>query len=510
MHLCKHLLGISRVLSKAGKVYSMFADSNRNVIIRFYEVAQQPYSHINRITGYVKVKNFIQIIDVLDLDANPRSSKTGAVVNGIHESMAENADIFPFMTKGVLLAASDYESLDRGRYRVFFNDPDTEGILDGGHNTLAIGLYILRKAKDAWNNFGDETASFATPTDKDIKHINTWSDFKEAWNTYRDLIDWYQIALRKSDSDTSETETPLDVLIPVELIVPSDPTNPIILEDFKLDLLEICSARNNNVQLTTSAKANKHGYFDILKSLLAKEDSKLAADIEWKTNDAGSIKPQDIITLCWIPLALVPDIANGEIKDDNDKAIDPPSPVSLYSGKESAMTKFERLMSSNSVTEHNNAQGGLKNLSVASALKIAAQLPALYDQIYRDFPEAYNQNGGKYGGIKAVSAVNQGHAAKTTPYGKRPVEKASPQGYIAPLVYGLQALMEVKNINGVDTIVWRNGIDPSDWLSKNLKNIAKRYTVVMSAYNYDPQKIGKAAGVYENALDNYKLSLAGL
>ena len=77
-------------------------------------------------------------------------------------------------------------------------------------------------------------------------------------------------------------------------------------------------------------------------------------------------------------------------------------------------------------------------------------------------------------------------------------------------MYGLQALMEVKNINGVDTIVWRNGIDPSDWLSKNLKNIAKRYTVVMSAYNYDPQKIGKAAGVYENALDNYKLSLAGL
>ena len=58
------------------------------------------------------------------------------------------AGAFPFKTKGILLASSRYENLDRDRVRIHFDSRNIEGILDGGHNTLAIGLLILKRALD--------------------------------------------------------------------------------------------------------------------------------------------------------------------------------------------------------------------------------------------------------------------------------------------------------------------------------------------------------------------------
>lgn len=481
------------------------------VIIKFHNPAAQPNNGITRIVGYVTVKGLIPLIDNLDLDANPRSSKIGPVVKSIEESLEETPDIFPFKTKGVLLAATEYQSLERGRYRVTFNDLQIEGILDGGHNMLAIGMYILKRAKEAFEESTDSRMLNAkAPSDKDLKQIKNWDNFKSVWTAHRDVIDWYVKSLRHDDDAQSIDATPLDINVPVELLVPEWPDDAICRDELETDLLDICSARNNNVQLAASTKANKHGYFDNLKALLKAENPSIEQNVEWKSNNGGTIKPQDIITLTWIPLSLIPAIQNGEILDENNKVVDAPSPVTLYSGKETAMTKFDRLMSSKDVTEHNNSQGGLKSLSVESALKIAAQLPALYDKIYTLLPSAYNKNGGKYGGIKAVSELNKGRGAKKTPFGGLHVETASPQGFIAPLVYGLQALMTVKTVNGVDQVVWRDGINPDEWISTHLTDVAKRFSNIMVAYNLDPGRVGKSTNVYESALDDYKLVLAGL
>lgn len=487
------------------------------IIIRFYHPAEQPTAGINRIVGYVKVNGLIPVINALDLDANPRNSKNGSVVKSIQESILDTPNIFPFKTKGVLLAATDYEKLERGRYRVFFDDLTVEGILDGGHNMLAIGIAILRNAKATWLAFGDDKdINVVVPTDRDLRAIKNWDDFKEVWRQCDRLVEWSQEVSRNWREGRISLDIPpkiaevLNVLVPVELIVPEDPSNPIGLEDFKSDLLEICAARNNNVQLATSTKANKHGYFDSIKKLLQDTNPEVEKNVEWKSNNGGDIKPQDIITLCWIPLALLPEIKDKKIRDDNGKLVEAPSPVTQYNGKESAMTRFERLMSSKDVTEHNNSQGALKNKSVLSALKIAAELPALYDLIYTRFPDAYNHTGGKYGAIKAVSALNSGRKTMVTPFGKQEVRVANPQGFIAPLVYGLQVLMEVTYAEGNSQIVWRDGVNPVKWLEEHIDGIVKRYANIMVAYNYDPLKIGKAISVYNSVLDDYKLAFAGL
>lgn len=58
------------------------------------------------------------------------------------------AGAFSFKTKGILLVSSRYENLDRDRVRIHFDSRNIEGILDGGHNTLVIGLLILKRALD--------------------------------------------------------------------------------------------------------------------------------------------------------------------------------------------------------------------------------------------------------------------------------------------------------------------------------------------------------------------------
>lgn len=116
-----------------------------SVIIKFDFSAEQTVGDITKIVGLTMAKYLVPIIDVLDLEANPRSSKTGPVTAAIQESIETDPTVFPFKTKGILLAASQYERLERNRVKITPENPAIEGILDGGHNTLAIGLYILAK-----------------------------------------------------------------------------------------------------------------------------------------------------------------------------------------------------------------------------------------------------------------------------------------------------------------------------------------------------------------------------
>ena len=58
---------------------------------------------------------------------------------------------------------------------------------------------------------------------------------------------------------------------------------------------------------------------------MKKRNSSLESNIEWKTNDGGEIKVQDLIALAWIPLNLVEDIHDSE-----GKSIDAIAPNKLY------------------------------------------------------------------------------------------------------------------------------------------------------------------------------------
>lgn len=461
--------------------------NNESIIIKFDFSSEQTVGEITKIVGLVGAKYMVPIIDGLNLEANPRASKTGSVTEAIQESIEKDPLVFPFKTKGILLAASNYERLERNRMKIITENVQIEGILDGGHNTLAIGLHILSKALDF----------------KEIKMpkgSKTWDAFKALWTEYRDVIDEYLKSLKSEDGNRD-----LDFYVPIELLVPKDIDDFSCVESFKNDLLDICAARNNNVQLQISAKANQLGYFDTFKQYMDLHNADISNRIEWKTNDGGDIKIQDIIALTWIPLSLI-----TPVRDTLGKTIEPVAAYKLYSGKGNCLKQFERLMSSPDVTVEASSdyKRELKNDEVCSAFKVAVSLPELYDYIFEMFPKYYNSTGGNYGRIIAVKNLNKKKKNKQTPFTNKIIETVSPDGFVMPLVYGLQALMENKNINGHNSIEWSG--NPMIFLHNNLEKIISYYSGIFSLCDYDPQKVGKNPQSYAQALAGFKMAIAGI
>jgi hypothetical protein len=461
------------------------------LIIRFSEVAVQPVhvkpekdGAIQRIIGFVEARNFLPVFDDVSLDANPRSPKTGNVTNEILDTLERTPELFRFKSKGVLLGTSTFEALQRNRYLLRFGDPSLEGVLDGGHNMLAIGLHILKELMD----------------ENEWKKIKFWDDLKVAWEENRKSID--------------EIKDELTFHVPVELLVPASRDEEDI-DTFMMSLLEICAARNNNAQLTQEAKANKRGFYDAIRERVPSEFSDR---VEWRANsweddeEKHPIKVRDLIALGWIPLNLL----NEEKLLPLDISV---SPQNIYRNKGECSQRFDELMKNPHVTTPDNgSRHKLDHSGVESAFGILADLPDLYDQIYADFPEAYNSHNLRFGSnpIVKVYAPGQRKAAKEagkdvkgytssqpyTPYMKHPVKHNYPEGLIVPLVYGLKGLMEIKN----DRIVW--GVDdPKAFVRRNLPTIAGSYKLVLDMAKWDPQKISKNPASHEFAVKEFRSAL---
>jgi hypothetical protein len=422
--------------------------------------------------GFARARHLIPLLDAADLEANPRSAKAGPVTEGILESIADTPDTFVFKTKGLLVGASSYEKLQRNRYRLIFENTKIEGILDGGHNALALGTHILMHVT------GDNAVK---------RKIRTWADFKEAWELWREEI---EALLGVKENDDDYDAAALDFLVPLEILVPADLEDEEVTEAFNGSLLSICSARNNNVQLTLETKAAKKGFYEVLRSALPSE---IAARVEWKTNEPGDVKARDLIALSWIPLSKL------ELED-----VPKILPQNIYRNKGECAKLFDDLMSRDDVSKPTDGEYTRKvhNKRVKSALVLAGSLPALYDKIYMDFPEAYKANGGKFGLINVVKVAANMRAEPTTYFTEQPVAYSYPDGLIMPLVYGLKALIEVDNDG---TVGW--AVDPEVFLDQHLAVIVRKYRPLLDAFRFDPQKVGKNEGSYDLIYDAFETQL---
>lgn len=445
-----------------------------NIIVRYQTVAEQAAGPVLRIIGFVKAKEMLQLFDAADLEANPRSAKTGSVTDDIQESIRDTPDTFVFKTKGILVGAADYSPLQRNRYELRFQNPKIEGILDGGHNMLAIGIYILSHA------LGDIAVR---------RKIKRWPEFKELWDANRDNVDLLRKKVGSDDDDAPINA--LDFLVPLEVLVPSDLDDPEVVERFNTSLLAICSARNNNVELTLETKANKKGYYEALRQALP--DS-IADRVEWKTNDGGEIRVRDLIALAWIPLSaldlgFIPDIP----------------PQNIYRNKGECAKLFDDLMSLDQVSRPTEGEytRELHNKQVRSALRLAAEVPALYDKIYEEFPAAYNADGdGRFGKISIVKMKKDLRTPPVTHFLEREVDYSYPDGLIMPIVYGLKSLIRLDD-NGC--VTWQQ--NPTKFIERHLPAIVKKYRVILEAFHFDPQKVGKNEGSYSLVLDAFETEL---
>ncbi len=468
---------------------------NSKIIIRFALVAEQPnvrdeerlsssstensIAGIKRYTGFVRGKDLFPLFDHLSLDANPRTAKVGNITSAIIESLSNTPELFPFKSKGILIGTSDYEPLQRNRFELRFVDPASEGVLDGGHNMLAIGLFMLSSVVDRQR----------------LAKAAFWDDMKKLWEEYRDELE-------------SERNR-FDFLVPVELLVPFDAEDTQSVQQFEMSVLDICAARNNNAQLTQETKSNKLGFYDEIRNRL---DPEIAKRVEWKSNEweANELKPvkvRDILALSWIPL----NAANEAKLLPLDISV---TPQNIYRNKGECSKQFDRLLANTGVSR---AQDGptheVINETVLSCFDVLADVVKLYDKIYEKFPDAYNSNNYRFGAASIVKQYDpQRRAAANDKSGftatqprthflNRPAKYSYPDGLIMPLVYGLKGIMKVQD----SRIVWAT--DPYKFLDLYLSDIAGAYRLVLDMARFDPQKLAKNEASHEFAVGEFEKAL---
>jgi hypothetical protein len=450
-------------------------ENTLKTIIRFDQAAVQADGTIKRIMGFVEAKNMLSLFDDTTLDANPRSAKANAVTADIIESLSNDPATFQFKTKGILLGTSDYKELQRNRYELRFVNPAYEGLLDGGHNMLAIGTFLL----------------LSVMAEKDVRKIKLWEEFKVAWKMHSKAV------RAKREQFTFK--------VPVELLVPADVDNEQVVQSFTMTLMDVCAARNNNAQLTTEAKANQRGFYDEIKKRLPEE---LSNRIEWKSNEweDGSAKPikvRDIVALGWIPLGVLNDAGCLPKISDTGVALNfSVLPQNIYRNKGELSKLFDRLMEHSEVSKQTQSPvHELHNAAIGSAFDILAQLPFLYDKIFLDLGVAYNKGaGGKFGLIKAVK-YKEGKEVFLSPFFARPSEYGTPDGFVMPVFFGLKALIKVEG----GKLLWKT--DPASFLDRNIKKLAGAFRMPMEMAGFDPQKVAKNETSYSFMVGEFEKAL---
>ena len=170
-----------------------------DITLKFDEAVVQQISSFQRVYGLVKVRQLVDLIGVVDLDSNPRNSRAGSITADIVESLERFPETFPLMSKGILLSTTNFRRAERDRYQLRFDDKAIEGVLDGGHNLLAVGLYVV-----------GEALSEAAVNEKIGTRV-VFSDFKLLFKQYFEEIDGF---LR--DPKNSRV---LDRFVPVVVVI---------------------------------------------------------------------------------------------------------------------------------------------------------------------------------------------------------------------------------------------------------------------------------------------------
>lgn len=437
-----------------------------STVIRLEKPVEQTVGAIKRVIGFVKPKDFIPFFDTVTLDANPRSAKANRVTKDIMSSIEENPTLFQFKSKGILLGARRYDVLERGRsYRLYFGNPKFEGLLDGGHNMLALGTHMLGKVI----------------SERKIKKLAYWRDLLEAWVANKDKI--------------REIEEKFNFNVPVEILVPTNVDDDQVVREFGKALAEICKARNNNSQLTTEAMDNRWGLYDEIGKYLPEQ---VRVRVEWRTNDwedptMPPLKARRIISLAWLPLGILDEKdllpARGvKTPRGHRKWVNLETGASaLYSVRGDLSTKFGELMRhddvSNLTTENIYK---IQNASVLSALKILGDLPELHDLIYSRIINSIPKGGGLEKNLEGVKKKQT-----KTPYTNSACEYDVPLGYVMPILFGLKSLMHVES----KEVVWK--YDPEKFILENMGKIGKCLREIFQFQStFDPQKIGKNQGSY--------------
>lgn len=437
---------------------------NNTIILKLEHSSEAQISResvkIRKIISSISPATLIRLVKDADNQINPRTATANPITKAIYETLDTSPELFWFKTKGILLATENCERLERNRVRVTFNNPVYEGIMDGGHNTFAIARFIVDKL------FG--------------KNFKTWKECKNFW-----VENYNEITAKFKER---ENEAIFRFSIPVEIVFPADSEEA--KEEYYTSIAEICSARNNNIQLRETAKGNQVGCYDYLKERLSEYE------IIWKTGEKGKIKSEDVIAMACIPLYF--------LQETNllPKGIKKFNRVNLYSSKTQCVSFFNEVISNEAFSVQEHGKYIITSPLLKSALDMTEAIMQYFDILYVSFPDMYNKNQGSFG---RISCVKNDENSKSLPLFRTintPIPYTYPDGFIYPLIGGIVSLIEYDEQN--NSLKWR--VNPTS-TKFNPKDIPLLKYLGWLRKDLDPQHNGKNQLMYLEAEEAYEAYL---
>lgn len=454
---------------------SAFIMNNKKVIIKLNHKYENQGSlegkRISKIVSSISPWDFLRLLKNADNKVNPRTARVNPVVQSIEETLSVSPELYFFKTKGLLISTQNCEPLDRNRVKLSFNDSQTEGVMDGGHNAFAIGRFIFKKL------YGE-------------CKFKEWKELKAFWDdetNYADLENRY-----KEYSFPNEFK----FSIPIEIITPSDNTEE-ALSDFYDNIADICSARNSNVQLTDAAKSNQRGCYDYLKYIMPSN-----FQVIWKNGETGLTKVEDVTALACIPLFK---LSSLNYFSEHGMEIGTLSKISVYSQKNKCVKYFGNVMMNKQISNTDKGKYILQDNTVKSALDLLVDIMRFCDKMYYYFPLLYNFNGGSFGRITGI--VQKPKTTYRGPFGS--FEKGSDYkyayGFFYPIICGLTELMELEN----GALRWKLNPLYIDFTDEKIKSVFTQYMNLVRLLDYNPNKVGKDNSTYYEA-DTLMQKLCGM
>jgi len=439
--------------------------NKKNVIIKLNHKFESQVSlegkKISKSVSSITPLDFIRLLKNADNKVNPRTATVNPVVRSIEETLTVSPELYFFKTKGLLISTQTCETLDRNRLRLSFNDSQTEGIMDGGHNAFAIGRFIYKKL------YGE-------------CRFKEWKELKAFWDNEDNYVD-----LEKRYREYPSPEE-FKFSIPIEIITPSDNTEE-ALTDFYDNIADICSARNSNVQLTDAAKSNQRGCYDYLKDIMPSN-----FQVIWKNGEAGLTKVEDITALACIPLIK---LVSLNYFTERGIEIGTLSKVCVYSQKNKCVKFFGSVMMNKEISRTEKGKYILQNTTVKSALDLLVDILRFCDKMYYYFPLLYNYNNGSFGRITGVlQKPKTTYSGPFNSFAKKSDYKYAP-GFFYPIICGLTELMELED--GV--LRWKLNPLYIDFEDDKIKGVFTQYMNIIRLLNYNPNKVGKDNSTYYEA-----------
>lgn len=450
--------------------------NKNNVIIKLNHKYENQGSlegkRISKIVSSISPKDFIRLLRSADNKVNPRTATVNPIVRSIEETLSISPELYFFKTKGLLISTQDCELLERNRIKLSFEDFQTEGIMDGGHNAFAIGRFIYKKI------YGE-------------CKFKEWKELKAFWDdetNYVDLENRYK---------TYPSPEEFNFSIPIEIITPSDDTEE-SLSDFYDNIADICSARNSNVQLTDAAKSNQRGCYDYLKYIMPSD-----FQVIWKNGEPGLTKAEDVTALACIPLFKL-----SSLNYFSDRGIDigSLSKISVYSQKSKCVKFFGNVMMNEKISTTDKGKYVLQDNTVKSALDLLVDIMRFCDKMYYYFPLLYNYNGGSFGRIKGA-VMQKTNTTYSGPFGSfdKKSDYKYAYGFFYPIICGLTELMELEN----GALRWKLNPLYIDFKDDKIRSVFTQYMNLVRLLDYNPNKVGKDSSTYYEA-DSLMQKLCGM